>query len=67
VAGIYQRHDWKAEKREALNLWNDHVAAILERRAEGESTIDFNMRTSASTVRHQCDTRLLAQLVPLQA
>ena len=29
VAGIYQRHDWKAEKRAALDLWNDHVATIL--------------------------------------
>ena len=29
VAGIYQRHDWRAEKREALALWNDHVAAVL--------------------------------------
>jgi integrase len=35
VAGIYQRHDWKEEKREALNLWNDHVAAILDRCHEG--------------------------------
>ncbi len=32
VAGIYQRHDWKAEKREALRLWNDHVVASLESR-----------------------------------
>ena len=29
VAGIYQRHDWKAEKRAALDFWNDHVATIL--------------------------------------
>ena len=29
VAGIYQRHDWKAEKREALDLWNNHVIAIF--------------------------------------
>jgi integrase len=29
VAGIYQRHDWKAEKQEALRLWNDHVQSIL--------------------------------------
>ncbi len=28
---IYQRHDWKEEKRDALNLWNDHVAALLDR------------------------------------
>jgi integrase len=29
VAGIYQRHDWKEEKREALDLWNNHVVSIL--------------------------------------
>jgi integrase len=30
VAGIYQRHDWAAEKRTALNAWSNHVAAILK-------------------------------------
>jgi integrase len=29
VAGIYQRHDWKAEKRGALEAWGRHVAAIV--------------------------------------
>jgi hypothetical protein len=29
VAGIYQRHDWKDEKREAMESWNAHVAAII--------------------------------------
>ena len=29
VAGIYQRHDWKNEKREAMKSWNDHVSAII--------------------------------------
>lgn len=29
VAGIYQRHDWKKEKHEALEKWNEHVVAIL--------------------------------------
>ncbi len=33
VAGIYQRHDWKAEKREAIDLWNDHLMKILEGKA----------------------------------
>jgi integrase len=31
VAGIYQRHDWKVEKRQALDLWNDHLAGIVNR------------------------------------
>ncbi len=30
VAGIYQRHDWKEEKRSALDAWARHVAAILK-------------------------------------
>ncbi len=29
VAGIYQRHDWKKEKREALDDWNEHLVQIL--------------------------------------
>lgn len=29
VAGIYQRHDWKDEKRQALDAWNDHLAMVL--------------------------------------
>lgn len=29
VAGIYQRHDWKEEKRTALDAWARHVSAIL--------------------------------------
>jgi len=30
VAGIYQRHDWKPEKRAALAMWNDHLASAIE-------------------------------------
>jgi integrase len=29
VAGIYQRHDWKAEKRAALVAWGAYVQALL--------------------------------------
>lgn len=29
VAGIYQQHDWKEEKRDALDVWARHIAAIL--------------------------------------
>jgi len=28
VAGVYQRHDWKAEKRAALSAWADHIQAL---------------------------------------
>lgn len=30
VAGIYQHHDWKEEKRAALEAWVRHVALILK-------------------------------------
>ena len=29
VAAVYQRHDWKPEKRRALNDWNDHVLEAI--------------------------------------
>ena len=29
IAGIYQRHDWKEEKRSALDAWARHVASIV--------------------------------------
>lgn len=29
VAGIYQRHDWKDEKRAALNAWAAHVSGLI--------------------------------------
>jgi integrase len=29
VAGIYQRHDWAAEKRQALDAWAAHVLAVV--------------------------------------
>jgi integrase len=32
IAGVYQRHDWAAEKRTALDAWATHVLAIAEQR-----------------------------------
>lgn len=29
VAGIYQRHDWKDEKRAALNAWAAHIDRVI--------------------------------------
>lgn len=31
VAGIYQRHDWRDEKRQALDDWNSHIVGVLAR------------------------------------
>lgn len=36
IAGVYQRHDWAAEKRAALDAWAAHVVSI----AEGRVTCD---------------------------
>jgi len=33
VAGVYQRHDWKEEKRAALDAWNDHLSKIAFKNA----------------------------------
>ena len=33
IAGVYQRHDWAAEKRAALDAWAAHVLAVAERRS----------------------------------
>jgi hypothetical protein len=30
IAGVYQRHDWAAEKRAALDAWATHVRSIVE-------------------------------------
>ncbi|MBR0982252.1 integrase arm-type DNA-binding domain-containing protein [Bradyrhizobium diazoefficiens] len=32
IVGVYQRHDYLAEKRHALNLWADHVASLTVER-----------------------------------
>lgn len=29
VAGVYQRHEWKDEKRSALNAWAAHIGLVL--------------------------------------
>lgn len=29
VAGIYQRHDWRPEKREAMDRWSNHLLQVL--------------------------------------
>ena len=33
IAGVYQRHDWAAEKRAALDAWGAHVLAVAEGRS----------------------------------
>ena len=33
VAGVYQRHDWKEEKRAALDAWAGHLSGLLGQEA----------------------------------
>jgi integrase len=39
IVGIYQRHEWKDEKRAALQAWADRVDAIVEGRAESSNVV----------------------------
>jgi integrase len=39
IAGVYQRHDWAAEKRAALDAWAAHVLAIAERRTPADNVV----------------------------
>jgi integrase len=39
IAGVYQRHDWAAEKRAALDAWAAHIASIAEGRMAGDNVV----------------------------
>ena len=39
IAGVYQRHDWAAEKRAALDSWATHVVSIVEARLAGDNVV----------------------------
>jgi integrase len=39
IAGVYQQHDWAAEKRAALDSWAAHVASIVEDRSTGDNLV----------------------------
>jgi integrase len=39
VAGIYQRHDWAAEKLAALDVWAAHVVSLVEGRVAGDNVV----------------------------
>jgi integrase len=38
IVGIYQRHDWADEKREALDLWARHVSGLIAPRVVDSKT-----------------------------
>jgi integrase len=39
IAGVYQRHDWAAEKRAALDRWAAHVLATAKRRTPAGNVV----------------------------
>ena len=39
IAGVYQRHDWAAEKRAALDAWATHVRSIVEASTDGTNVV----------------------------
>jgi integrase len=39
IAGVYQRHDWAAEKRAALDSWAAYVTSIVEGRIAGDNVL----------------------------
>ena len=39
IAGVYQRHDWAAEKRAALDAWTTHVRSIVEGGIDGTNVV----------------------------
>jgi hypothetical protein len=39
IVGVYQRHDFAAEKRAALEAWGKHVLEIVEGRETGANVV----------------------------
>jgi integrase len=39
IVGVYQRHDWAAEKRAALDAWAVHLASLTDRRVNATNVI----------------------------
>ena len=39
IAGVYQRHDWAAEKRAALDAWATYVRSIVEGGIDGTNVV----------------------------
>lgn len=39
IVGVYQRHDWAAEKRAALNNWGGHVERIVSSKGSASNVV----------------------------
>jgi hypothetical protein len=42
IAGVYQRHDWAAEKRAALDAWAVYVNSILKAEPAGDNIVKLH-------------------------
>ena len=42
IAGVYQRHDWKAEKRAALDAWDRELARLVKGEADASNVVAIN-------------------------
>jgi integrase len=46
IVGVYQRHDYAAEKRAALTAWGEQVAAIVEARGAHDNVTPMRARSA---------------------
>jgi integrase len=46
IVGVYQRHDFAAEKRAALEAWGEHVMAIVEGKGAANNVISLSELSS---------------------
>jgi hypothetical protein len=45
IAGVYQRHDWAAEKRAALDSWAAHVLAVAKGGPDAQKVVALKQST----------------------
>lgn len=48
IAAVYQRHDWKDEKRTALQAWSDHCDRILQGATDSDNVIPLRAANNSS-------------------
>jgi integrase len=49
VAGVYQRHDWKTEKRSALDAWGKHLLGVVRARSSASKKARSGKSKAAKT------------------
>ena len=52
VAGVYNRHEYLEERREALELWGRHVAQLIQK-AQKNAASEITLEASDSTSQPQ--------------